>query len=434
MSFDDLESMFSAKSAKKVTAEAGAGAGPKKEEKAKKVSVIDAKKANAVAIMLGSLCSKQSPEEIRDKILAASCSPELVSRLCINSPDAEDKKQLDAYTGSSSDLARPDAFFLVINEIPMLRPRLKAMLYQQDYEEKVASVNADLRAVIVASEALLQSDALHKCMQIILMVGNYMNSGGYNAQSHGFRISFLNKLRNTKTRDNKSTLLRYIANLLRTKSPEVFKVYDHLACTSQAKGIALSALNAEIAALSAGNKQLQTVVDACKSAPTPLTGDKFAEKFEPFTEVCGKEVALLISTQKQMTTKFSEACTFFGEDPKDIEPMELFGIFAEFMKDLQNAEKENLKSAEDKRKAEAREREMAEKEKRKKKKKPGNRRKTMNLNENSEDKGIMDDLVAELSNGSAFGRQRRRKGGGGATAVKEAAAAAAVDPDEATAC
>lgn len=58
----------------------------------------------------------------------------------------------------------------------------------------------------------------------------------------------------------------------------------------------------------------------------------------------------------------------------------------------------------------------------------------MNLNENSEDKGIMDDLVAELSNGSAFGRQRRRKGGGGATAVKEAAAAAAVDPDEATAC
>ena len=126
---------------------------------------------------------------------------------------------------------------------------------------------------------------------------------GYNAQSHGFRISFLNKLRNTKTRDNKSTLLRYIANLLRTKSPEVFKVYDHLACTAQAKGIAMSALNAEIASLNAGNNQLQTVVDACKSAPNPMQGDKFAETFEPFTEVCGKEVALLVSTQKQMTTK-----------------------------------------------------------------------------------------------------------------------------------
>jgi hypothetical protein len=45
------------------------------------------------------------------------------------------------------------------------------------------------------------------------------------------------------------------------------------------------------------------------------------------------------------------------------------------------------------------------------------KRRTMNINEESQEKGIMDDLESQLASGSAFGRQRRRKGGGGAASA-----------------
>lgn len=58
--------------------------------------------------------------------------------------------------------------------------------------------------------------------QIILLLGNYMNAYGPNS-SHcqGFKIEFLSKLHNTRTADNKTTLMQYLAAFLEQKAPEV---------------------------------------------------------------------------------------------------------------------------------------------------------------------------------------------------------------------
>ncbi len=65
------------------------------------------------------------------------------------------------------------------------------------------------------------SDIIVLSLQLILMTGNYMNAGSRNQQSYGFDLSFLTKLGGTKSADQKTTLLHFLANVMESKFPDV---------------------------------------------------------------------------------------------------------------------------------------------------------------------------------------------------------------------
>ena len=58
------------------------------------------------------------------------------------------------------------------------------------------------------------SPALKKVLQMTLALGNYLNGGTNKGAAWGFKLDTLSKLSGTKTVDNKSTLLHYIAGPL----------------------------------------------------------------------------------------------------------------------------------------------------------------------------------------------------------------------------
>ena len=64
---------------------------------------------------------------------------------------------------------------------------------------------------MAACEALRQSTTFHAILTTALTIGNFMNQGGPMAGVRGFRLGFLRKLTDTRTRDGKSSLLAYIA-------------------------------------------------------------------------------------------------------------------------------------------------------------------------------------------------------------------------------
>ena len=57
--------------------------------------------------------------------------------------------------------------------------------------------------------------------QVVLLMGNYMNSGSKNQQSYGFELNYLTKLSHTRSVDQKTTLLHFLANTIEAKFPEV---------------------------------------------------------------------------------------------------------------------------------------------------------------------------------------------------------------------
>lgn len=52
-------------------------------------------------------------------------------------------------------------------------------------------------------------------------MGNYMNSGSKNQQSYGFELNYLTKLSHTRSIDQKTTLLHFLADTVEKRHPEV---------------------------------------------------------------------------------------------------------------------------------------------------------------------------------------------------------------------
>ena len=79
----------------------------------------------------------------------------------------------------------------------------------------MAQFQAD--SVCSAATELATAESVEKLFLLILALGNYMNKGA-RGNSPGFKLSSLNKLRDTKTQDGKSTLLHYLVS-------SIFKFY-----------------------------------------------------------------------------------------------------------------------------------------------------------------------------------------------------------------
>ncbi len=75
----------------------------------------------------------------------------------------------------------------------------------------------DITAVIEASEEVQTSKKFKGVMEIVLALGNYINGGTYRGGAYGFKLDILTKLQDTKSSDNKTTLLHYLATLITNK-------------------------------------------------------------------------------------------------------------------------------------------------------------------------------------------------------------------------
>lgn len=78
----------------------------------------------------------------------------------------------------------------------MLRPRLNGILFKLTFEEQVNNIRPDIMNVTFACEEVKKSEGFSMLLEMVLLVGNYMNSGSRNAQTFGFNISFLCKVPN----------------------------------------------------------------------------------------------------------------------------------------------------------------------------------------------------------------------------------------------
>lgn len=82
-----------------------------------------------------------------------------------------------------------------MSSVKRLMPRLQAILFKLQFEEQLNNIKPDVVSVTAACEELRKSDTFARLLQIILLVGNYMNSGSRNGAAFGFSISYLCKVK-----------------------------------------------------------------------------------------------------------------------------------------------------------------------------------------------------------------------------------------------
>ncbi|KAG7272588.1 hypothetical protein CRUP_003510 [Coryphaenoides rupestris] len=229
-----------------------------------------------------------------------------------------------------------------MSSVKRLRPRLNHLLFRLQFEEQVSNLRPDIVAVSAACDEVRKSRSFSRLLELVLLLGNYMNAGSRNAQSHGFDLSSLCKLKDTKSADQKTTLLHFLAQVCEEDFGDVVKFVDELEHVDRASRV--SAENLEKSVLSPPDRQALPVAPARRYAQLytphlPLSGVKMLncpgpgpglEAVVSFAQYAREQYDKLVVMQRSMDAQYQSMVQFFSIDPKKTSVEELFTDLSNF--------------------------------------------------------------------------------------------------------
>ncbi|MBZ3885475.1 Protein diaphanous-like protein 1 [Sciurus carolinensis] len=409
--FAKLTLTFSAQTKTKKDQEGGEEKKSVQKKKVKELKVLDSKTAQNLSIFLGSF--RMPYQEIKNVILEvneAVLTESMIQNLIKQMPEPEQLKMLSELKDEYDDLAESEQFGVVMGTVPRLRPRLNAILFKLQFSEQVENIKPEIVSVTAACEELRKSESFSSLLEITLLVGNYMNAGSRNAGAFGFNISFLCKLRDTKSTDQKMTLLHFLAELCENDYPDVLKFPDELAHVEKASRVSAENLQKNLDQM---KKQISDVERDVQNFPAATDEkDKFVEKMtisfpkrKDFVKDAQEQYNKLRMMHSNMETLYKELGDYFIFDPKKLSVEEFFMDLHNFRNMFVQAVKENQKrrETEEKMRRAKLAKEKAEKERLEKQQK---REQLIDMNAEGDETGVMDSLLEALQSGAAFRRKR----------------------------
>uniref|UniRef100_A0A8D8WRH5 Protein diaphanous homolog 3 n=2 Tax=Cacopsylla melanoneura TaxID=428564 RepID=A0A8D8WRH5_9HEMI len=380
-------------------------------KRVKALKILDSKAAQNLSILLGGSLKHYKYEQVKLAILRCDTnilSGNVLEQLISYLPPPDQLQRLKELSSDYANLTEAEQFAVTIAEIKRLLPRLKSMHFKQHFVEMYGDTHKNIIYGKQACEEVKQSKKLAKILELILLMGNYMNSGSRNGGAFGFEINFLTKLSSTKDIENKSTLLHYLVDTIENKFPECLKFSDELLHVDRAARVSTDVIQNAIRQMENNIKNLETDIQNCKLATSTSEEDQFLSTMEPFAKEVRSKVTLLSNMFKNMMTLYSDLAEFFTFD-KTIYPLEEFFTDIKTFKDaFYQAWQDNTKIREAEEKS-IRVREAREKAESEKKDKAARKKALIDMTTDQTQQGVMDSLLEALQTGSAFNREQRRK-------------------------
>uniref|UniRef100_A0A671T510 Protein diaphanous homolog 3-like n=1 Tax=Sinocyclocheilus anshuiensis TaxID=1608454 RepID=A0A671T510_9TELE len=376
-------------------------------KRVKELKVLDPKIAQNLSIFLGSF--RMPYEEIRRMILEVDedqLTEPMIQNLVKYLPEQEQLIALVKYKSEFANLSEPEQFGVVMSSVKRLRPRLNSILFKLQFEEQVSNLRPEIMAVNAACDEVKKSKAFSRLLELILLMGNFMNAGSRNAQSFGFNLSSLCKLKDTKSADQKSTLLHFLAEICEEKYPEVMKFVEDLQHVDQASRVSAENLEKSLRQMEKHLLQLEKDLDTFSSTDDQqdLFLSKMAISFHTFAR---DQYQKLVIMHSNMVTLYLNMLEYFTIDPKKTSVEELFTDLSNFRAMFMQAVKENARrrEAEEKQRKARIAKEKAEREKQERQMK---KKRLLEVNTENDETGVMDCLLEALQSGAAFRDRRKR--------------------------
>ncbi|KAF1384738.1 hypothetical protein PFLUV_G00123280 [Perca fluviatilis] len=286
--FAKLTLAFSSQTKTKKEQDGGDENKPAQKKKVKELKILDSKCSQNLSIFLGSFRLpyeeiKIAILEVNEKVITESMVQNLIKLL----PATEQLSVLGEMKDEYDDLAESEQFGVVMSGVKRLMPRLQAILFKLQFEEQLNNIKPDVVSVTAACEELCKSQNFTKLLEIILLVGNYMNAGSRNGNAFGFSISYLCKLRDTKSADLKQTLLHFLADVCKEQYPEVMSFTDELIHVEKASRVSAETIQKNLELM---GRQIKSLEKDLETFPPPQNDkDLFVEKMtisSSFSYIC----------------------------------------------------------------------------------------------------------------------------------------------------
>ncbi|KPJ00072.1 Protein diaphanous, partial [Papilio xuthus] len=179
-------------------------------KKVKDLKVLDSKAAQNLSILLSGSLKHMSYDHIRTCVLRCDTTvltADVLDLLIQHIPPADQLKKLSELKCKSEELTEAEQFAATVADVKRLVPRLRSLAFREHYSELISEVKPDIVSGTAACEEVKSSGKFAKILELLLLLGNYMNTGSNNAGAYGFEISFLTKKMYQSGTLHKSNLL-----------------------------------------------------------------------------------------------------------------------------------------------------------------------------------------------------------------------------------
>ncbi|KAG7275713.1 hypothetical protein CRUP_011340, partial [Coryphaenoides rupestris] len=264
-----------------------------------KVSLLDSNRAKNLAITLRKV--GKAPEEICKSIQIFDLRAlpvdyvECLMRFQPTEGEVKIMRQFEKERKPLESLTDEDRFMVQFSKIERLMQKMTIMTFIGNFTESVQMLTPQLHAVIAASVSIKSSQKLKKILEIILALGNYMNSGKRGA-------------------DRKQTLLHYIANVVKEKYQQVSLFYNELHYVEKAAAVSLDNVLLDV-------RELQRGMELTRREYSMHGHNTMLKDFIAHSEAKLKK---LQDDAKVAQDAFDEVVKFFGENGKTTPPSVFF--------------------------------------------------------------------------------------------------------------
>jgi hypothetical protein len=396
---EELENLFAAKKTEQ------------KEQVTKKVveriTLIDPKKAQNAAIILGSM--RLPYKEVRKAILQLDenkLAAENIKALKDLAPTADELEAVKNFQGDVNLLGPTEQFYREIIDIPRLDQRLGTWLFKLKFPNSISTIQPDIEAVTAVCKELQESPKFMKLLEVVLAIGNFLNSGRKGA--HGFQLSSLMKLKDTKATGAKLDLLDYIILFLEKKFPDAVNFFEELAHVEPATRVAIQNIQTELNELKVGVNQVANEIevqgDGCDAA------DNYRVVMIEFLDFASEKMEELEVLFRDMNKAIEQLAVFFAEDEKKFKPEQFINDLKEFVNSFKFAHSEIL------RKREAEQKKLEREQKKNAKTTDSsdnvslkNRKREKTVLKKTDSEGLLEATLESLADGSGFKKTKKAK-------------------------
>lgn len=210
-------------------------------------------------------------------------------------PPTDEVEMLRAYDGDRNRLGNAEKFLLLhLMTIPNYRLRIESMLLKEELTSQVAYLEPSINAMIMAGEKLKHNIHLQDILYMVVVAGNFLNSGGYAGNAAGVKLASLQKLADIRANKPGMNLIHFVALQAEKKDKELLKMPDEMSVLEEATKTTVDQLRNEVNALDVRIKNIATQIDA-PSTPVDIKNqmDEFLRMAK--TEVADLQEGLLVS-------------------------------------------------------------------------------------------------------------------------------------------
>jgi formin 2 len=194
----------------------------KKEAKAQKVSLLDAKRQQNIGIALSQF--KCSLQDIRAAILkmdTGMLNTDKLLALQTMMPTGDELKTLHAYLkknkNDDSQLGVAEKAAMMLASLPMVHDWLHAMLFREEFQLRQQEIADKLALALTCAVAVRSSEALKEVFALVLAIGNFINAGHMLGNAVAFTFASTALLIGNKLSNKRGTLLHLIVKALEKK-------------------------------------------------------------------------------------------------------------------------------------------------------------------------------------------------------------------------